>query len=270
MSRAGEHQRHRGVQRTAGDLVARLRRIGPVRSRGPGRPADGARASRSIATAVRRQRATRVPTHREPDPRGPRRAATAAASSTTSTDRPPPATPSTTARTTTGTAEPRRSPPRRADRTAARARPRRHRPAPLLVTQLTVHRLGAAGDHGRGDGYGTSTATVHRVRARATGWTQVFGPWSAYIGRNGVAPAGAKREGDGRTPSGAYGFDFMFGVDPDPGVQFPFRPHHRLEHRLGRRSDQPELQRVDRHEHRSRPGRARADGQRAVRTNTAR
>ena len=51
----------------------------------------------------------------------------------------------------------------------------------------------------------------------------MFGPWSAYIGRNGVAPPGAKREGDGRTPSGTYGFDFMFGVSPDPGVHFEFR-----------------------------------------------
>ena len=35
---------------------------------------------------------------------------------------------------------------------------------------------------------------------------------------NGVAPAGQKREGDGRTPSGVYGFDFMFGVNADPGA----------------------------------------------------
>lgn len=72
-------------------------------------------------------------------------------------------------------------------------------------------------------GYGTSTATVTAYERDATGWTQAFGPWAAYIGRNGVAPAGAKREGDGRTPSGVYGFDFMFGVDSDPGVRFPFR-----------------------------------------------
>jgi len=38
-----------------------------------------------------------------------------------------------------------------------------------------------------------------------------------------VAPAGAKREGDGRTPSGVYGFDFFFGVAADPGVRFPYR-----------------------------------------------
>ena len=72
-------------------------------------------------------------------------------------------------------------------------------------------------------GYGTNLATLTAYERGANGWTQVFGPWFAYIGRNGVAPAGAKREGDGRTPSGVFGFDFMFGVDADPGVHFPFR-----------------------------------------------
>jgi L,D-peptidoglycan transpeptidase YkuD (ErfK/YbiS/YcfS/YnhG family) len=96
-------------------------------------------------------------------------------------------------------------------------------PAPLLVTQL--HGIGGAQQviTVAANGYGTSTATVTAFARDASGWRQVFGPWFAYIGRNGVAPAGAKREGDGRTPSGVYGFDFMFGVDPDPGVNFPYR-----------------------------------------------
>ena len=46
------------------------------------------------------------------------------------------------------------------------------------------------------------------------------------IGRNGMARPGAKREGDGRTPSGTFGFGFFFGVDPDPGVHFPYRRVH--------------------------------------------
>jgi L,D-peptidoglycan transpeptidase YkuD (ErfK/YbiS/YcfS/YnhG family) len=50
-----------------------------------------------------------------------------------------------------------------------------------------------------------------------------FGPWTAYVGRAGIAAVGDKREGDGRTPSGTYGFEFAFGVDPDPGVRLPFR-----------------------------------------------
>jgi L,D-peptidoglycan transpeptidase YkuD (ErfK/YbiS/YcfS/YnhG family) len=96
-------------------------------------------------------------------------------------------------------------------------------PPSLLVTRLNgvgsadqVIAVAAAG-------YGTSYATLTAYERDASGWTQVFGPWTANIGRNGVAPPGAKREGDGRTPSGAYGFDFMFGVNPNPGVKFPFR-----------------------------------------------
>ncbi|HZN16479.1 MAG TPA: L,D-transpeptidase family protein, partial [Acidimicrobiales bacterium] len=55
------------------------------------------------------------------------------------------------------------------------------------------------------------------------GWKTVLGPWSAWVGSKGVAPPGAKREGDGRTPSGTFGIDFMFGIEPDPGVHFPYR-----------------------------------------------
>ena len=57
-------------------------------------------------------------------------------------------------------------------------------------------------------------------------WRRVFGPWTAWIGRNGMAKPGAKREGDGRTPSGTFGFGFFFGVDPDPGVHFAYRQIH--------------------------------------------
>jgi L,D-peptidoglycan transpeptidase YkuD (ErfK/YbiS/YcfS/YnhG family) len=95
--------------------------------------------------------------------------------------------------------------------------------APLPVTLLAG--IGAAQQviTVAAGGYGTDTATVRAYEHDATGWKQVFGPWTSYIGRNGVAPPGAKREGDGRTPSGVYGFDFMFGVDPDPGVHFAYR-----------------------------------------------
>jgi L,D-peptidoglycan transpeptidase YkuD (ErfK/YbiS/YcfS/YnhG family) len=50
-----------------------------------------------------------------------------------------------------------------------------------------------------------------------------FGPWTARIGSDGFAPPGQKREGDGRTPSGSYGFGFMFGVLANPGVRFAYR-----------------------------------------------
>jgi L,D-peptidoglycan transpeptidase YkuD (ErfK/YbiS/YcfS/YnhG family) len=72
-------------------------------------------------------------------------------------------------------------------------------------------------------GYGQTTATFTAYERVGDGWQQVFGPWDAHIGASGFAPPGAKREGDGRTPSGAYGFDFFFGVEADPGVHFPYR-----------------------------------------------
>lgn len=74
------------------------------------------------------------------------------------------------------------------------------------------------------DRYGATTATLTGYeRDAAGGWRRAFGPWPARVGTRGLAPPGEKREGDGRTPSGVYGFDFMFGVAPDPGVSFPYR-----------------------------------------------
>jgi len=71
--------------------------------------------------------------------------------------------------------------------------------------------------------YGTTTATLSTWQRTAEGWEQVHGPWEAYVGYAGIAPPGAKREGDGRTPSGTFGFEFLFGVEPDPGVAMPYR-----------------------------------------------
>jgi L,D-peptidoglycan transpeptidase YkuD (ErfK/YbiS/YcfS/YnhG family) len=70
----------------------------------------------------------------------------------------------------------------------------------------------------------TSTyATFRAYQVAGARRTEVFGPWTARVGYNGIAAPGRKREGDGRTPSGTYGFSFFFGVDPSPGVAFPYR-----------------------------------------------
>jgi len=74
--------------------------------------------------------------------------------------------------------------------------------------------------------YGATQAKLTAYQREDGRWRRVFGPWTAWIGRRGMAPAGAKREGDGRTPSGTFGFGFFFGVDPDPGVHFPYRRIH--------------------------------------------
>lgn len=72
--------------------------------------------------------------------------------------------------------------------------------------------------------YGSSYATLTAWRKSSSGWVRVAGPWSARIGRNGFAAPGRKREGDGRTPTGSYGFSFFFGVAPRPsGIHYPWR-----------------------------------------------
>jgi L,D-peptidoglycan transpeptidase YkuD (ErfK/YbiS/YcfS/YnhG family) len=74
--------------------------------------------------------------------------------------------------------------------------------------------------------YGTTYATLRVYQlsgSSKTKWVEVFGPWTARVGYNGVARPGAKREGDGKTPSGTYGFGFFFGVLANPGVRFPWR-----------------------------------------------
>jgi L,D-peptidoglycan transpeptidase YkuD (ErfK/YbiS/YcfS/YnhG family) len=71
--------------------------------------------------------------------------------------------------------------------------------------------------------YGATQAELTAYRRVDGHWRRVYGPWIAWIGRNGMASPGAKREGDGRTPSGTFGFGFFFGVDPNPGVRFSYR-----------------------------------------------
>jgi L,D-peptidoglycan transpeptidase YkuD (ErfK/YbiS/YcfS/YnhG family) len=71
--------------------------------------------------------------------------------------------------------------------------------------------------------YGATTASLTAYQRGADGWHVAFGPWTAHLGYNGLAPLGEKTEGDGRTPSGVYGFGFFFGVQPDPGVRFVYR-----------------------------------------------
>ncbi len=68
-----------------------------------------------------------------------------------------------------------------------------------------------------------SRATFNAYERVDGAWQLAFGPWDANVGTNGFAPIGEKREGDGRTPSGVYGFDFAFGVQPDPGVRLSYR-----------------------------------------------
>ena len=71
--------------------------------------------------------------------------------------------------------------------------------------------------------YGRTRATLKAYEITPEHRRVAFGPWTARIGAHGFAPAGQKREGDDRTPSGTYGLQFMFGVSPNPGVRYPYR-----------------------------------------------
>ena len=72
-------------------------------------------------------------------------------------------------------------------------------------------------------------ATLRAYRIVHGHTVSVFGPWTARVGYNGVARPGKKREGDGRTPAGTYGFSFFFGVRTDDGFSFPFRHAYRYD-----------------------------------------
>jgi L,D-peptidoglycan transpeptidase YkuD (ErfK/YbiS/YcfS/YnhG family) len=62
-------------------------------------------------------------------------------------------------------------------------------------------------------------ATVRACSRTSDGsYVTDLGPFTGWVGRNGVAPRGAKREGDGRTPSGVLGLRGGFGVRGNPGL----------------------------------------------------
>lgn len=71
--------------------------------------------------------------------------------------------------------------------------------------------------------------TFDATRAQVTMWERVDSQWSkveasmpAVIGRNGIAPRDAKREGDGRVPSGMFDLRRAFGYDKsvDTGLSY--------------------------------------------------
>jgi L,D-peptidoglycan transpeptidase YkuD (ErfK/YbiS/YcfS/YnhG family) len=64
---------------------------------------------------------------------------------------------------------------------------------------------------------------VYAVEKKHDGWKQVLGPMEATIGRNGFAPPGEKREGDGRTPSGIFSLKRTFGYDRSVKTKMPYR-----------------------------------------------
>jgi L,D-peptidoglycan transpeptidase YkuD (ErfK/YbiS/YcfS/YnhG family) len=69
----------------------------------------------------------------------------------------------------------------------------------------------------------TSThASLRLWRKRGECWVAVTPTWRAWVGARGVSPG--KREGDRKTPAGAFGFAAtMYGVAANPGVRYRYR-----------------------------------------------
>ena len=64
---------------------------------------------------------------------------------------------------------------------------------------------------------------IYALEKTDSGWRQAMEPMDAVIGRNGFAPAGEKREGDGRTPSGLYALGLVFGYAQTVPTKMPYR-----------------------------------------------
>ncbi len=54
-------------------------------------------------------------------------------------------------------------------------------------------------------------------------WDRKGGPWPAVIGKSGMASAGQKKEGDGKTPSGLYAIALAFGDSEQADTGLPYR-----------------------------------------------
>jgi L,D-peptidoglycan transpeptidase YkuD (ErfK/YbiS/YcfS/YnhG family) len=64
---------------------------------------------------------------------------------------------------------------------------------------------------------------VYALEKHDFSWRQAMEPMNAVIGRNGFAPPGEKREGDGRTPSGTYRLGMVFGYADSVVTKMPYR-----------------------------------------------
>jgi L,D-peptidoglycan transpeptidase YkuD (ErfK/YbiS/YcfS/YnhG family) len=68
-------------------------------------------------------------------------------------------------------------------------------------------------------GSGTRARVTACARTSSGSYRAALGPFDGRVGRSGVAARGAKREGDGKTPSGVFPLRGGFGTAADPGVR---------------------------------------------------
>jgi len=66
-------------------------------------------------------------------------------------------------------------------------------------------------------------AALKAFEKRGGTWKPVLGPVRAMIGRNGFASAVDKREGDGRTPMGAFSLGIVFGYGSGVSSKMPYK-----------------------------------------------
>jgi L,D-peptidoglycan transpeptidase YkuD (ErfK/YbiS/YcfS/YnhG family) len=69
----------------------------------------------------------------------------------------------------------------------------------------------------------TSLAKLYVLERTSDGWKSDPEQIPAMVGRNGIAPLGEKREGDGRTPAGIFPLEFAFGYGAAINSRMPYR-----------------------------------------------
>ncbi len=67
------------------------------------------------------------------------------------------------------------------------------------------------------------SATLSLWHEKDGQWGLAGGPWSAVIGKNGMAQSGQKKEGDGKTPAGLFSIAFAFGEAKQATTALPYR-----------------------------------------------
>jgi L,D-peptidoglycan transpeptidase YkuD (ErfK/YbiS/YcfS/YnhG family) len=68
-----------------------------------------------------------------------------------------------------------------------------------------------------------TSVRLHLVSRGDRGWSSSTPPMAGTIGRSGFAPPYAKKEGDGRTPSGVFPLEFAFGYEPEADTRMRYR-----------------------------------------------
>jgi L,D-peptidoglycan transpeptidase YkuD (ErfK/YbiS/YcfS/YnhG family) len=64
---------------------------------------------------------------------------------------------------------------------------------------------------------------VYALERQKSEWVQLLQPIEAIIGSKGFAGPGTKREGDGKTPTGIFPLEFVFGYDEKVNTRMTYR-----------------------------------------------